>query len=251
MNKPTKVIINADDLGASLKVNNAIFDLMSRRLISSATMMANGSAIDDAISKCKDYPYCSFGIHLNLTQFRPLIYDKRLAPLLNVAGYYQRDSVRTVSLIPDLRNAIFAELSAQIESLKSKGVSISHIDSHHHIHTIPKLFGVVKALQSRFGINKIRLSMNVYRNSKSSIFMLKKELWNNSIRYYYKTSTTDYFTSLNDFAYIANNLVKNPRSIELMVHPGSIHNELELNILKQGLETLCPFELRLINYNQL
>ena len=37
-----RVIVNADDLGRSWMVNGAIFDLMSRGYVSSATILANG-----------------------------------------------------------------------------------------------------------------------------------------------------------------------------------------------------------------
>ena len=59
-----KIIINADDLGKSMKVNDAIFKLMDKNLITSSTIMANGDYVEDAIVRSKKYPNFSFGIHL-------------------------------------------------------------------------------------------------------------------------------------------------------------------------------------------
>jgi hypothetical protein len=66
------VIVNADDLGMSREVNDAIFELMSRGRISSATILANAPATRDAARRAQAFPRCSFGVHLNLTQFEPL-----------------------------------------------------------------------------------------------------------------------------------------------------------------------------------
>ncbi len=43
-----KVILNADDLGRNEKSNAAIFDLISKGRVTSASLLANGSAFEDA-----------------------------------------------------------------------------------------------------------------------------------------------------------------------------------------------------------
>lgn len=69
---PMKVIINADDFGLNREVNAAILDLIGRGGITSVTMLANASAIQEGVKKLpKDSP-CSFGVHLNLPEFAPL-----------------------------------------------------------------------------------------------------------------------------------------------------------------------------------
>ena len=75
-----RIIINADDLGSNETVNDAVFSLMSEKKISSATIMANGPNFDDAVTRSKIYTDCSFGCHLNLTEFKPftnsqILYD--------------------------------------------------------------------------------------------------------------------------------------------------------------------------------
>ena len=65
------VIVNADDLGINHVVNDAIFDLMARSRVTSATLIANGPAIDDAVRGAREFSFVSFGIHLNLAEFEP------------------------------------------------------------------------------------------------------------------------------------------------------------------------------------
>src|SRR5436305_1283035 len=112
---------------------------MSRQCITSATLMANAPAIEDAASRAGDYHWCSFGVHLCLTDFRPLCSHPGLAPLLNADGLFC-NVIRSVEITKTIRDAVIAEWSAQIEKLRALGLKLSHIDSHQHVHTIPGLF---------------------------------------------------------------------------------------------------------------
>lgn len=69
---PIQIIVNADDLGLSAEVNEAIFRAMEAGVITSATMLSNGSAVIPAARILHRFPNCSFGVHLNLTEFRRL-----------------------------------------------------------------------------------------------------------------------------------------------------------------------------------
>ena len=66
-----RIIINADDLGISQEVNDAIFGLMAEGKVTSATILANGPAVEEAARRVAEFPECSFGVHLNLTEFKP------------------------------------------------------------------------------------------------------------------------------------------------------------------------------------
>jgi hypothetical protein len=83
-----KVIVNADDLGTSLEVNNAIFQLIAMGRVTSATLLANGAALTDAAKRSKSFPQCSFGVHLNASQWQPLTHDPDLRPILDDSGCF-------------------------------------------------------------------------------------------------------------------------------------------------------------------
>jgi len=86
-----QVIVNADDLGMSANVNEAIFELIAAGRISSATLMANGPAMREAAARLHLFPHCSFGVHLNLTQFQPLTGGDGAKVLTNGSGQLSRD----------------------------------------------------------------------------------------------------------------------------------------------------------------
>jgi predicted glycoside hydrolase/deacetylase ChbG (UPF0249 family) len=53
------------------------------------------------------------------------------------------------------------ELDAQVRAIRDRGIPISHIDSHHHVHTQWPLVGLTMRLARRFGIPAVRLSRNL------------------------------------------------------------------------------------------
>ena len=84
------IIVNADDLGMSAAVNEATFDLMSRGRISSATLLANAPAAREAACRAAAFPDCSFGVHLNVTQFEPLTKGSGARLLVDERGQMTR-----------------------------------------------------------------------------------------------------------------------------------------------------------------
>lgn len=248
-----KTIINADDLGLSPEVNGAIFQLMAEQRISSATLLVNGTAARAAVRTANQFPGCSFGVHLNLTEFRPLSGHSGLKPILDETGCFNGNAIRKVRITRDLTQAVYAELQAQIQQAKEMGLKISHFDSHHHIHTIPGLFPVLKRLQRWAHIRKVRATMNIYcRRVPASVGLRwQKALWNFALRHHYRTVTTEGFTSLQIFCEAAREQKLRHRSVELMVHPGGAGYEDETKMLMQDWPRQLPVTIDLVSYNDL
>ena len=76
-------------------------------------------------------------------------------------------------------------------------------------------------------------------------------VWNYLIRHYQKSLTTDGFTSFAFFNQIAGSMKTAPMTIELMTHPGAQAYAEETALLTSDWMTKVPYELTLINYNQL
>ena len=249
----TQIIINADDLGISALVNNAIFELMASHRISSATLIANAPALRDAAPQLKRFPACSFGAHLNLTQFEPLTGGPGAKLLVNQTGQLSRDIETAVPTVALLR-AAYLELCAQIELLVAAGISISHLDSHNHVHTRPHIFPALKAVQKRYGIRKVRLAKNLYSASQpcSPALYWMKGVYNATLRRVYRTHTTDAFTEFLTYVEVCRETPIRYRSIELMVHPGaSSYGADETALLQSGWLASLHAPVELINYRQL
>jgi predicted glycoside hydrolase/deacetylase ChbG (UPF0249 family) len=247
-----RIIINCDDLGASREINDEIFDLMEQRRVTSATVMMNAPETEDALRRMRKYPACSFGIHLNGTEFTPLTTHPGLGPLLNEKGEFARN-LKRIALTSKIRNAVYFEWCAQIERALEAGVAFSHIDSHEYVHTVPRLFGVVKRIQRKFHIRKVRITPNIFAPSETKSLRLRasKFAWNFALRHYVPTITTDKFCAFLVFYQQLQAGLRWPASIELMCHPGRKKFAAETELLRSNWKATLAQDARLINYNEL
>lgn len=248
-----KVIVNADDLGMTQSINAAIFDLIKLGGVTSATVMANGAVLEDAASRARDFPGCSFGVHLNATEFRPLTQNASLCPILDESGCFILNRLREIKITRELADALFIEWCAQVECVQARGFQVSHFDSHHHVHTIPGVFFVLKRLQRHFRIRKVRLSMNIYPafSPAPAGRLVAKAIWNFALRNYFQTTSTDRFTSLDYFIKSAQEISSRFRSVEIMVHPGGENHVDETNLLVGNWWRDLPCDIEFLNYNNL
>jgi chitin disaccharide deacetylase len=250
--RETVVIINADDLGMSQTVNEAIFDLMAKDRISSATMMANGPAMREAARHISRFPRCSFGVHLNLTQFEPLTGGPGARLLVDERGQMSRANERATPGLERLR-AVYQELCAQIERVLSLGVRISHVDSHNHVHTRSTVFPALKEVQRRYRIRRVRLSKNFYAPDRpcSPKKLWKKRAYNWALKSIYRTQTTDAFTEFLTYYHADAASRRSIGRIELMAHPGAVYAAEETSILESDWIARHEGRVRLISYAQL
>jgi len=249
-----KIIVNADDLGISDSVNSAIFQGMQRGTITSATMLANGPAVEAAARELHRFPQCSFGIHLNLTELEPVWAESRtdLRAILDAGQCFNGNSIRRVHIGVPMLRAIFREWCAQIEVLKRLGVEPSHFDGHHHVHTIPQLLPVLAKLKKRYGINKIRISRNMYDEVEypGKSLLIKKWAFNSALRAV-GFETTQIFTDMVTFIKLS--AARPPRltSAELMTHPGSSPRSEEADLLENEWPRKLAYDVSLVSYKSL
>ena len=246
------VIVNADDLGISQEVNEATFDLMSKGRISSATILANAPATNEAARRASKFPRCSVGVHLNVTQFEPLTGGPGARLLVDERGQMSRAN-ETARPAPTRLCAVYQELCAQIERVASLGVRISHVDSHHHVHTRPAFFPVLKEVQRRFHIRKVRLAKNFYASDRPcpADLLWKKRAYNWALRSMYATQTTDAFTELLTYYHADAATKRSIGRIELMVHPGAAYAAEEIEILESDWIPRMGLPVQLISYTEL
>lgn len=246
------VILNADDLGMSRAVNEATFDLMAKGRITSATLMANAPATREAAPHASKFPQCSFGVHLNLTQFEPLTAGPGARLLTGDRGQMSRANETARPSLPRLQ-AIYRELRAQIERVASLGVPISHLDSHHHVHTRPFVFPVLKQLQRRYGIRRVRLAKNFYAADRPcpGHLLWKKRAYNRALKSLYVTHTTDAFTEFLTYCRAGAARQRAAGCVELMVHPGAPYAAEETALLESDWIARAGVPVRLISYADL
>ena len=252
-----KVIINADDLGYAQSENQAIFQAISQNKITSTTIMAIGDAFDQATQQIPNYQHnCSFGIHLTATEFQPLTNSQLYHDLnlLNPQGHFNTN-LRSCpkNARKSLSIQLEKEFSQQVIKCLDHKIPLSHIDSHHHIHTIPWLYPTIKSLQKKFSISKIRNTKNLYLPQEQASFklLLLKKAWSINLKLC-RTQTTHYFTDVTTFLNLNNSNINSNHTIELMCHPGKTDGyATEEKLLYTPWQEKCKFPIQLISYNQL
>jgi chitin disaccharide deacetylase len=245
------LIVNADDLGASEANNDETFALMESGLVTSATLMANGPAFEDAVKHSRRFPNCSFGVHLNLTSFAPLSRSHNLAPALRAGEFFRELLAQRFS--GELRKALEQELMLQVQRVVDAGVPVTHFDSHHFIHSSRELFFVVKAVQRRFGIRKVRCTLEVF-SEKSVIHTAKRKVFDYALRNIYTTVSPDCCCEFRRFhSVLVHNRLPNLRCLELLVHPGSVNPSYieDVNLLKSNWRQLLPPNVAVGSYHLL
>ena len=147
-------------------------------------------------------------------------------------------------LSKDMRREIRKELQAQIECLLDNDVKISHLDSHHHIHTNYFMMGLIADLAKKYGIQRIRRVRNYMPQSVSFV---ARQAWATGMRWLNRElKMTDYFCEYSEFD--ANPHLKgNDCLIEVECHPGGNYIEEEKVLMAKDLSR----EFKLITYNDM
>jgi len=208
-----KLIVNADDYGLTESCSKAIAEAFEKNLISSTTACANGEYIEEAFALAKEKGFLDkIGIHINLTEGKPLTRNILEDPFFCEDGRFHGKINRVKKPTKEQLAMIKEEVTAQIEKLLSLGYTISHADSHHHIHTCVYFEDTIKDVLFAYDIKKIRLHRNI---GKIPFYKKIVKKWYNKKLKKQGFTTCAYFGSREDFT------VENPREgiCEMMVHP--------------------------------
>lgn len=157
MPPPRLLIINADDLGFAPGVNRGILEAHAAGTLSSASMMVNTPAFDEAVALVRrDAPALGVGLHLNLTCGRPLTTVPTLVD--PATGEFHSLDVLAGHALAGLVDAadIRRECDAQLQKLMAAGFEATHLDSYRHAHAMPGILPAVVASARDAGVRIVR-----------------------------------------------------------------------------------------------
>lgn len=151
------LVVNADDLGISAGVNRGIVASHACGLVTSASLIANLPAFDDAVRRIGVCPRLGVGVHLNLTCGRPLL-DSGKSSLTDRDGNFHppRRLLARLSIGAVRRAEVEDELAAQLRRVLEAGIRVTHLDTHHNVHLHPLVARCVCALAQRAEIGWVR-----------------------------------------------------------------------------------------------
>jgi chitin disaccharide deacetylase len=155
------LIVNADDLGWTQGVNRGIAEAHRNGIVTSASLLANGCAFEEGVQSALQSPRLGVGVHLNLSDGKPLAPARRVKSLLdengNFSGGPETLLFRLTAKSLDARE-VELEWNAQIEKVRAAGIRPTHLDGHKHVQMLPGLFAVTLRLAKKHGIEAVRVS---------------------------------------------------------------------------------------------
>jgi chitin disaccharide deacetylase len=150
MRRLRRLIINADDFGISRGVNDGIVEAAQAGGITSTSLMVNLPASSDAITRARQCPRISVGLHLNLTVGNAISGSSSLTQGNSTEFYSLSKLLAAASLGMVNESDVERECLSQIDRMTSAGFPPTHIDSHRHVHTHPAIYpAVMRAVQAR------------------------------------------------------------------------------------------------------
>jgi predicted glycoside hydrolase/deacetylase ChbG (UPF0249 family) len=168
----TRLIINADDFGLTSGVNRAILELLQAGALTSATLMARAAATEEAVEMAKATPSLGVGCHVVLVDGEPVLSGVQDIPNLAdpVCGRFKAtltEFLRGIynplggsrygaTIAQKVDYQIESEARAQIQLLQSRGVQLTHIDTHKHTHMFPQVLRPVLRAARACGIHSVR-----------------------------------------------------------------------------------------------
>ncbi len=152
--------MNADDFGLTAGVNRAILELHRAGVLTSATLMARAGATSEAVEIACATPSLGVGCHVVLVDGEPVLPAREIPSLVNGATgqFYATLGAFLPRLFSGRIRAaeIEAEAAEQIALLQSRGVRLSHLDTHKHCHMFPQVLRPVLRAARAAGIHAVR-----------------------------------------------------------------------------------------------
>lgn len=154
-----KLMVTADDGGLSQYINHAIIEAHRYGIVTGVSVLMWHKYAEHLCSLVKHYPELDTGVHLCITQAKPILPSQKVSTLIADNGnFYPKTSRFLIKLVKQKISLqqVEAEFSAQIEKALELGLKISHIDTHQHIHLYTPVLEIVVRLAKKYNIPYVR-----------------------------------------------------------------------------------------------
>lgn len=161
-----RLVVTADDFGAAIAVNEAVEKAHLEGILTAASLMVAGDAVDDAVRRAHALPTLGVGLHVVLVEGRPVLPAERLPLLVDGKGRFRSDMGRMSFRIfasPAARRQLAAEVEAQFAAFAATGLSLDHVNAHKHFHLHPTVAATILKIGRRYGMKTMRAPIEPQR----------------------------------------------------------------------------------------
>lgn len=155
-----RVIVTADDFGAAVAVNEAVEIAHREGILTAASLMVGGAAVEDAVARARAMPGLGVGLHVVLADGAPVLPVARVSRLVGADGLFPADMLGTalkVAFDPRARRQMRDEVAAQFAAFARTGLVLDHVNAHKHFHMHPVIAAAILAEGRAHGLRAIRV----------------------------------------------------------------------------------------------
>ena len=156
-----RLVVTGDDFGARSGVNAAIARAHREGIVTSASLMVTGEAVEEAVALARELPELSTGLHLVFCDARPASPPATLPGLVTAEGRLPArpgpTGIAHALFWRSRRDALEREMRAQFELYLATGLPLDHVDGHHHLHMHPFLFERLQRCLEDYKVGWVRL----------------------------------------------------------------------------------------------
>jgi chitin disaccharide deacetylase len=157
------LIVTADDLGLSPEVNRGIVEGHERGIVTSASLLVNAPATDDAVALARRHPGLEVGLHLSVVEGISLrgvestltdslrYFDGRICLHRNWRRFLSRYLLSRIDL-----GELEEELELQVQAFLRHFDAIPFANCTQHLHLLPGVREIVLRLAVRHRIGALR-----------------------------------------------------------------------------------------------
>lgn len=156
-----RLIVTADDFGLSREVNEAVEIAHRDGILTAASLMVGGPAVDDAVARARSLPSLRVGLHLALVDASPVLPPPSLPALVDpLTGGFRLDMAASGAAMffrPSARRQLRAEVEAQFAAFARTGLPLDHVNAHRHFHLHPTIATTMIEVGRDYGMRAVRV----------------------------------------------------------------------------------------------
>jgi hopanoid biosynthesis associated protein HpnK len=162
---PRRLIVNADDFGRSQSINLAVIRAHREGILTTASLMVNEPAANEAVLLARENPSLGVGLHLALVCGAAALPPEQIPHLTGANGRFSDNPQAAGSryfFSGACRRELRAEIEAQFVKFRATGLPMDHVNGHLHLHLHPVVFGILIDNVERWGIRAMRLTRDPF-----------------------------------------------------------------------------------------
>jgi chitin disaccharide deacetylase len=160
-----RLIVNADDFGLSHSVNKAVIQAHQRGILTTASLMVNAPAAEEAIALAHEHPCLGVGLHLALSHGTSALPHSEIPDLVDRDRNFSNNAVAAgfkYFALRRCRDQLAAEIAAQFEKFRATGLTLDHVNGHLQFHLHPTVLRIIIQNARAWRIDQIRLTRDPF-----------------------------------------------------------------------------------------